>query len=96
MFDNWTTKKTIWTLVIIALLVAAYNWKWISMKLGYDPATRKFCGGGMIWPNAYRPWFGGVTPIVAYEQGGIVNPGCGGGPATTNTGIPIEVVPTRY
>lgn len=97
MFKDWSkTKIALWVIGIIILVAAIYNWKWIAKQLGYDADARKFCGGGLIWPNAYRSGFGVVPPITAYEQGGMVNPGCGGGPATTNTGIPIEVVPTRY
>lgn len=91
MFENWTTKKTIWTLVILALLVAAYNWKTIAGWFGYDANARKFCGGG-------------IPAELIYENGGPITAGCatsnsnnyfGGQQETTSSGIPIERVPVR-
>lgn len=91
MFKNWTTKKTIWTLVIIVLLIAIYNWEKIAMQFGYDPNKRKFCGGGIPFVPLYET--GG--PITAACGTGDSNIYFGGQPELASTGIPIERVPVR-
>lgn len=80
MFDNWTKKKTIWTLVIVGLVIALYNWKWIAKKLGYNPASRESDGG---------------FTEACMDNDPKTEGSCAEEPIRTSTGIPIERVPTR-
>lgn len=80
MFNNWTKKKTILTLVIIGFVIALYNWKWIAKKLGYNPESREYSDGGFT---------------ACTDNDPETNGSCAEEPRRTSTGIPIERVPTR-
>lgn len=81
MFDNWTKKKTIWTLVIIGLIIAAYHWRWIAKKLGFNLASREYSDGGFT--------------EACTDNNPKTEGSCAEEPRRTSTGIPIERVPTR-
>ena len=94
MFKNWSnTNKTIAAVVVLALIAfVLYELKVFgnTTSLLNLRGIRKYCGGGLIQTNQY------VAPIPAFNQGGLVNTGCGVAPTLTPSGIPIEVVPARY